>query len=499
MQRYRNWPLILLLVFCAGCGAGRRVLNPNHRFALEELQADYRVFEGILKQSHPGLYWYTTPDSMEWYFRWGQSRLHDTMTGPEFRQVLSYVVSRIACGHTSVKPPRHAERYIDSNALRLFPLSLKCWPDTAVVAANLDHDTLLRRGTVVTAINGMPMQQIVDSLFAFLPADGHNLTHKYQTLSNRGSFGNRFTSVFGRQDRFRISFLDSTGREQTAILPAFNPFNDSTRRVRSRQPPVRLTRHQRRLLDLSGARSLRFDTARQTAILEVNTFSKGYRLKRFFRRSFRQIRRERARFLVIDLRSNGGGNVMNSTLLTKYLATSPFRLADSLYALTRRSDYGRYIQNYFFNRLFMDFTTRRRADGFYHFGYFERHRFRPRGRNHFNGQTYLLTGGNSFSATSLMAQTVRREKRVLIVGEETGGGAYGNSAWLIPDVRLPFTRTRFRLPLFRLVIDHQVPHTGHGVLPEVEALPTVEAVRRGEDFKMNKALELIDQARRAGW
>ncbi len=40
-----------------------------------------------------------------------------------------------------------------------------------------------------------------------------------------------------------------------------------------------------------------------------------------------------------------------------------------------------------------------------------------------------LIGGNSFSATSLFAQSVRPEENVTIVGEETGGGAYGNSAW----------------------------------------------------------------------
>lgn len=43
-----------------------------------------------------------------------------------------------------------------------------------------------------------------------------------------------------------------------------------------------------------------------------------------------------------------------------------------------------------------------------------------------------------------------------MIGEETGGGAYGNSAWLIPDVALPETGVRFRLPLFRLVIDKTV-------------------------------------------
>ena len=80
-----------------------------------------------------------------------------------------------------------------------------------------------------------------------------------------------------------------------------------------------------------------------------------------------------------------------------------------------------------------------------------------------------------------------------IVGEETGGGAYGNSAWLIPDATLPETGIRFRLPLFRLVIDKNTPKNGKGVQPEVLALPTVDDIRKNADFKVIRTMELIKE------
>ena len=58
-------------------------------------------------------------------------------------------------------------------------------------------------------------------------------------------------------------------------------------------------------------------------------------------------------------------------------------------------------------------------------------------------------------------------------------------------ISLPETKVRFRLPLFRLVIDKNSPKTGLGVQPEVEAKPTVDAIRRGADYKMEKVMELI--------
>ena len=106
-------------------------------------------------------------------------------------------------------------------------------------------------------------------------------------------------------------------------------------------------------------------------------------------------------------------------------------------------------------------------------------------------QVYILTGGNSFSATTLFASSLVKQDNVTVVGEETGGGAYGNSAWLIPDVTLPNTGVRFRLPLFRLVIDKDTPKVGKGVQPEVESKPSIDAIKRGIDYKLEKAMELI--------
>jgi C-terminal processing protease CtpA/Prc len=226
-------------------------------------------------------------------------------------------------------------------------------------------------------------------------------------------------------------------------------------------------------------------------MMDLNSFGRGYGLKGFFRRSFKALQKNKIGHLMIDVRGNGGGSVTNSTQITRYISDHRFKVGDSLYAIAKKKKYSRYIKNDFFNRLFITFFTRRKADGYHHFRYFEKHYFKPRKINHFDGQVYILTGGNSFSATTLFASSLIKQDNVTVVGEETGGGAYGNSAWLIPDVTLPETRVRFRLPLFRLVIDKNYPKNGKGVQPEVDSKPTIDAIKRGVDFKLEKAMELI--------
>ncbi|MBL7751621.1 MAG: peptidase S41, partial [Chitinophagaceae bacterium] len=128
---------------------------------------------------------------------------------------------------------------------------------------------------------------------------------------------------------------------------------------------------------------------------------------------------------------------------------------------------------------------------YYHFGFYEKHYFKPKKKNRFNGHVYIVTGGNSFSATTLFAGTLREQDNVTVIGEETGGAAYGNSAWLIPYVTLPHSKVRFRLPLFRLVTHPLKPKDGKGVQPEIFVGPSVDAIRNGLDYKIEEVKKRI--------
>ena len=488
-----------VLIFCAlvvltGCGVNRSSFGPSKKIAPEKLQKDYTIFRQILEEAHPGLYWYQTKDSMDYYFEMGAAQLKDSMTEPEFRRVLARVISRINCGHTSVRSSKRYSRYVDTTRVdRLFPLSLKLWNDTAVVSANLDRNSPLQRGTVVRKINGRPISQIVDTMFNFISTDGYNTTHKYQVLSNRGYFGSLYSALFGMAPQYEVEYVDSLGNVHQTKLKTYRPTRDTTNQaaIRSIRRVPQPSRKERRMMRRNAVRMLKIDTSEHVAMMDLNSFGRGYGLKRFFRSSFRNLRKNGVEYLIIDVRGNGGGSVTNSTLLTRFLTDHRFKVADSLYAIARRKKYSRYISNDFFNRMFMTFFTKRQSDGNYHFRYYERNYFKPKKKNHFKGNVYILTGGNSFSATTLFASTLAAQDNVTIVGEETGGAAYGNSAWLIPDVTLPETKVRFRLPLFRLVVNKDFPKNGLGVQPEVVSGPSVEAIRRGADYKMETTLELI--------
>ena len=40
-------------------------------------------------------------------------------------------------------------------------------------------------------------------------------------------------------------------------------------------------------------------------------------------------------------------------------------------------------------------------------------------------------------------------------------------------------------------MDKDQPKTGHGIFPEVQVLPTSDAIRRNADYKLDKVMEMI--------
>ena len=371
-------------------------------------------------------------------------------------------------------------------------MNLKVWGDSLVVLSSLrTRDSVFKRGTIITGINGRSNRQVLDTIFQYISADGYGTNYKNQLVS--ANFPGWYKTILGIDSMYRISYIDSTGKESMAVINNFSPVIDTSKREKNNigfsfpKP----TRKQIREINRLTKRSLLIDTALNTAFIRLSTFS-GNGLRGFFRRSFRTIREQDIKHLVIDLRENGGGKVTASILLTQYLIDHPFKVGDSVVAISRQFKYGRYIKSAWAYWFAMNFGSHKMKDGLIHFRHYETKLYAPKQGLHFNGDVTLVQGGFSFSATTMFIANLKSQKNITLLGEETGGGYYGNSAMYLPNIILPNSHLEVSLPLFRLVMNPARPK-GHGIFPDIEVPPSSVAIKKGIDLKMQLIRERIQQ------
>ena len=111
--------------------------------------------------------------------------------------------------------------------------------------------------------------------------------------------------------------------------------------------------------------------------------------------------------------------------------------------------------------------------------------------NHYNGNVYVLINGLTFSASTLFCNLVQGQDNIILAGEETGGGWYGNSGILIPNITLPKTKLKIRLPFFRLVQYQHIEEKGTGVIPDVYIGPNWRDILQGRDTKLEAVKKMI--------
>lgn len=493
---YTLYGIVILfgcIIFLAGCSSIKNTsYNPAAKLPPEKLKEDFTILKKVLEANHPSLYWYTPKDSIDAYFSETMGMINDSLTELQFKNKVAWFITKIRCGHTSVRPSKAFTAYASAHRAKQFPLYLKVWGDTLVLLASANKsDSLLKRGTVITSINGMSNRTLLDSMFQFISTDGYGDNFKNQVISF--NFPLYYSFAFPLKDSFAINYIDTSGITQSAFVQLYKPPADTGKHKPSvAKQQERPSRKQLKEFELLRKRNLTYDTAANLAIMRVTSFTGG-RLRSFFKESFEELINKNIPNLVIDLRENSGGSIGVSTYFARYIKNEPFKIADTVAAVNRSFTYGKYIHPQLPYQLLMRFTTRKKTDAKFHFTALENHYYKPLDRLHFNGSVYVLQGGYTFSAASMFILHVKGQKNVTVIGEETGGGNYGTSAVHIPTITLPNSNIQIGLPLYRVVANSKQVKNGKGIQPDIAVQPSTEFIRKNRDHKMEVVKELIQQ------
>lgn len=430
---------------------------------MEQLKTDINYLRTNLENKHPNLYLYIPKTELDHIFDSLTTSISTPMTELTFYKHLTVISAIIKDGHTLILPSNTITTYHNKNS-NFLPYHLSIFNDRLFVDMVCSNDTSLTEGSEIISINSIRASDIITQLSNRQVRDGNNLTYPTWILNNY--LREYYSFIFGHPDQFTITYK-SNNIIKTSIVSALP--KDHIYYFRQLKYPTRTNERKP-----NEGITLAISQDSNYTILSIKDFhndilKKEYHqnFKKIIPRYFEELYKKGTENLILDLRNNQGGDILNGTLLLSYLLDKPFSVIHTYYKVDSSKK---------------DFSLKEtggRSLGI----------FNPK-EHSFKGKLYVLINGGSFSNSGIVAACLKRNNRAIFIGEETGG----NNKVLAGDTKdlnLPNTHIQVQIPTKQYLLDKGLPLLGQGTIPDYIIQPDLINIITGNDTIMNYAKELI--------
>lgn len=424
--------------------------DPLQNIPAAQLRQDFTVFRDTLQKLHAGLYRYHDPATIDKAFDQDYAKLNEPMNEITFFNIIKSLVSEVEDGHTDAFLPADANRYLLQHA-KLFPLQLRLAGRHAFVPCQTRE---FAAGTEILAINGIPISRIMKDFFAHLPSDGSIETGKYADINTgHNPFFYMYYLLYGEKPTFTLLYENFAGEQENFELDAVKPDQ-----LECLPAPIKPSRYLQLRYPSQGV-----------AVLTIGTFLDDFLkdthedFKQFLATSFKEVNDKNIKSLIIDLRTNKGGQDDNGALLYSYLTDKPFRYFAAKRSVSRPVD----------NPLLA---------------------LQQPQQIRYTGKIVFIISGQTFSTAADFSAIARSNKRGLFIGEETGGAYFGNTSGDRATVILPNTQIRVNIPLdeyFNAV--GEAKFKDRGTIPDDVIVPSEDDILRNKDVVLEQALKLAEK------
>lgn len=453
----------------------------------DQLKHDFEILASTLEENHPGLHLYSSPNEIH-------NVLHPELNKKEYTlrealTLLAAAVDQIHDGHTNLL----AGDYITGDILarqKFFPFTLRIADGRAYVNHNFSEYDFLERGTEIVSINHQSIDEILAELKPFITCDGYDREAKLEQLE--GQFWWYYGLRYGYRETFVIRYREYGSSDVKHLVNAALTYSDRFDMLSEVYG-----------FDWEPDEKMSFTIHEDVAILTVNQFHGMSKVvySAFLESTFKRMRKNDVEHLVIDIRKNGGGREGFENILFSYLPNEMICKYDEIYALNMQTESYAYLEHGGRNRI-QDWLYRSFE---YHQDGQEWKRRRPRflstlqpREQQFEGQVYLLVGGQVFSsAADFAAMCKEYVDNCSLIGTETLGGCVSNTSGYFYRLVLPHTGFEVEIPRVHFRLNIPADNPGGGVLPDYFVDFEIENFVNGLDGHLKLAYELIGRKERS--
>jgi hypothetical protein len=429
--------LVAIALLVCGCYAA-------HAQHADSLKADLRLLQHKLVSIHPDLYAYTSQHRMTQLFDSCYQQIHDDTDDRQFYGIVKVLLSAVRDGHLSTNARPQFAQFIHTENSYL-PLLTYCTADSIFITASIGNS--IPPGSLLVSINSHPAAVIREKLYSHLSADGYTTTKKDIVLNQIFYF--YYYLAYGYSAGFTVKYRDASGHLKNISLSAVREQSINT---------LKSSQEERPLLSFSI-------NAGQTGILRIGTFNVSELQEAkldypaFLEQTFRQLKQQGIRQLIIDLRGNGGGRDEYGVMLYRYLTKEKFR-------------YYRYQEK-----------DKKKLSAKPGLG------IQQPAALHYDYPLSILIDGNTFSAAAEFCAVAYNRAQTTFYGQETGGVYEGNYSGQLIQTELPCSKVNVWIPTTKYVMDVRPPlQPGRGILPQHPIQITVEEYMRPGDKVLEEVL-----------
>ncbi len=516
---FRIWSLkyciLLVSLLLVNCVSTEKYNNQlEQTIAIEKLQKDVDYVQHKLEKLHPSLYKYISKKALNAKFDSVRKGINKPITSKEFFFLMSPVVASVHQGHMILSPPfkrvdkKEQKRLLKSGVGPLSQFDFEWMNYKLFVTKNKSKEKSIQTGAEVISINQVPPQNIYNKYRDTYTSDGYNTTYLARGFARR--FTTYFTNEMGINDSLMYVFKQNDSLK-SILVKRLKPEKKAKviTVTKASDKKNTITKREKRIYGYDAtskvfSKNLSFVQADSTiAILKIKDFSKGS-FRKAYREIFGILKKKETKTLIIDLRNNPGGRVAEVVELNSYLTDKNFVMLQNAEVTSKTSlwklgvfskipmvSYPFIATGYPFYMVFSYLRTQKNSDGKFTYSLVGS-KERESKPNHFSGKIYVLINGGSFSASCLLAATLKTNINITFVGEETGGGFNSTVAGLLPVLTLPNTKLPMRIGLMDVKTTNQTDVFGHGIYPDIEIIPTIKDKIDNKDPEMEWILNDIE-------
>ena len=476
---------VFLLFYCCKPHAQQQ----QQLLTVQQLQSDYDSLRNALEEAHSGLYRYSTKDEVNRIFDRYRSQLDHPMTTLQFASVITGLLPELRDGHLRLELDAVTTSKL-ANA-KLFPLRVVTEGEKLIVLFNdTPDDHLIQPGMEITSINGHQPADLIKLFMSKISGDGFIETAKRKRAER--SFGTLYWILIGADSIFNITAKDVAGKTLTAKLNGvLTTDRDKSSGANSVNSQIR-----KNIDAMQWAKdniSLRLIN-KEVAALRIKSFS-GQNFYNEIDNTFRAIKDQQIKSLILDLRGNGGGVDNYGAYIVAQFMEKPFRYFDHIRMSSIDPSFTQLRQESIDN--FRSGTIPDNSGGYLlttklHEALGEQ----APGKNPFIGKLVVLEDGGTFSTAADVMALLRHLTNAIFVGEESGGSYDGNTSGA--SARFIFPNSKFMLNVNMWDYYNAVKpakNKGRGTIPDFAVPIAVNELLKGVDAQWEKAMQIAKESK----